>query len=503
MLSDAPVRLLVDRPDVVFVFGSIAERRGGLTRAVLSRIRLFADAGMQVRLLLTEHRPHEDAEEAAVRRVWSLPDSVEIRYFWREAAPGGGGFLALPSSVRGTRYTDRDGRLLRVDLHGVSGAVTGYEYYDPEGRLVRIDHVDSAGRRSMRRWIDRSGSCWLTCWLNSAGRPTTTIRHRPHATVYRRYEDCVAEWVDDVLADSPAPVVFSDTRNADRIVLAMRHPGLRRVAVLHNCHTRYPCGAQDTLKWSWRRLVARLDRFDTVVTLTHRQRDDMTERFGAGHFVVINHPAPAPEQPTVAREPGLLVAVSRLVPQKRLDHAVRAFAVAAGRLPGARFDIYGTGRDVRALKRLVAELGMRGKVRLRGYTTDPLAAFARASAAVLTSAFEGFGLVLTEGMSIGTPFVAYDINYGPSEIIRHGVDGMLVDNGDIDRLADAMVRVLAHDGDAARLGARAREVTERFSTDRWEGQWLDLVAAMSPVRKRIPAVPAPRNGQSVGPVAAR
>jgi hypothetical protein len=82
--------------EAAFVFGSIAMRRGGATRTVLARVRLYAEAGIKVRLLLTGHGEWEDEEETAVRKAWRLPDSVEIRYFWREAAPGGGGAAAGP-----------------------------------------------------------------------------------------------------------------------------------------------------------------------------------------------------------------------------------------------------------------------------------------------------------------------------------------------------------------------------------------------------------------------
>jgi glycosyltransferase involved in cell wall biosynthesis len=88
--------------------------------------------------------------------------------------------------------------------------------------------------------------------------------------------------------------------------------------------------------------------------------------------------------------------------------------------------------------------------------------------------FEGLPLVLTEAMSVGTPFVAYDVNYGPSEVIRHEVDGLLVPSGDVDALAHGLIRILGDPGYAAQLGRRAREVTDRFSAERWATSWLHL-----------------------------
>jgi poly(glycerol-phosphate) alpha-glucosyltransferase len=164
--------------------------------------------------------------------------------------------------------------------------------------------------------------------------------------------------------------------------------------------------------------------------------------------------------------------------QKRLDHAIKAFALAAPHVPKARFEIYGTGSQASTLKSLAGQLGIADRVRFRGFADRPFEIFAGASAAVLSSSFEGFPLVLNEAMAVGTPFIAYDINYGPAEVIRDEVDGLLVPPGDIEALAVAMVRVLGDPDYAAKLGERAREVAERFSVERWTAEWTELFARL-------------------------
>ena len=506
--------------EAVFLFGSVALQRGGVTRAILARARLYAEAGIKVRVLLTQHRYLEDREEADVRRAWSLPDSVEIRYFWREAAPGGGGAPAdrlapahvepgtsafsaeRPSghSVRffsdglltKTKYFVPGGDLYRIDYFDIARRCTAREYYDRHGRLVFADQFEvTSGKPALRRWFDRSGACWLTSWLTAAGNPAATVRHLPTPAAYDNFGHCVAEWVDQVLSDAQAAVVFSDNRHHDHVLLALTHPRVRTVPVLHNCHTGAPYRAQDQTKSNWLPLLENLDRFAAVVSLTHKQRDDIAERYGGSNHLVINHPTPVIAPLQINKQAGLLVAVARLEPQKRLDHAIRAFAQAASRVPDARFDIYGTGSEANSLKSLVGELNMTEKIWFHGFTDHPIEMFAGASATVLSSLFEGFPLVLNEAMGVGTPVVAYDINYGPAEVIRHDVDGLLVPPGDIGGLADAMVRVLGDPDYATKLGERASEVTERFSASRWQSEWMELFTTM--VRTTLPySAAAPR-----------
>lgn len=487
---------------VALVFTSLGLKRGGLTRAVVARARHFAENGIPVRLLLTGFGHGEDEAAAGVRREWGLPASVEIRYFWREAAPGGGGGPAGPLAHQTTEpamtsFTEKsregslvrfysqgvltkakrfgaDGRLQTVTHYDGAARVVSRDYLDRAGRLVYTEHIEpDTGSGVLRRWFDRTGRCWLTTWLNANANPVATVRHHPVPVAYDHFGECVAEWVDEVTADWERAVVMVDTRRLDPLLLNLKHPGARTVAGLHNCHTKRPYGATDPTNPSWLPLLENVDRVDAVVALTRKQRDHIARRYG-GNITVVNHPTPPAPTVNVPREPGLLVALARFDSQKRMDHAIRAFALAAPQVPGARFDIYGKGGDQAALQRLVRDLGMAERIRFMGFTDDSLRVFASATATVLSSRYEGLPLVLTEAMGVGTPFVAYDINYGPAEIIRHEVDGLLVPAGDLEAMADALVRVLGDPTFAARLGERAREVTERFAPERWSSEWLDL-----------------------------
>lgn len=495
--------------EAVFVFRSLAVKRGGVTRAMLARARLYAGAGIPVKLLITGNVAHEDEVEAQLRELWDLPpDRVEFRYFWREAAPGGGGapvdsavladqepgLTAFPQDSRAgrvvrffrdgllvkTKHFEPGGRLQRIDHHDVAQRPVSREHFDERQRLVRVDELDpDAGIVLLRRWFDASGACWLTNWLTPAGSATKAVQHRPAPVAFDHFGERVALWADEVLADVATPVVISDQRHQDPVLLALKHPRARTVAVLHNCHTNRPHRAHDSTKSGWRPLLENLDRLDTVVALTGRQRDDIVARYSGGKIVVINHPTPPAPEVNVPRTPGLLVTVTRLDQQKRLDHAIRAFAHAAERVPNARFHIYGKGPEAVALKRLARSLECGDAVQFKGFTDKPLEVFASATATVLSSWFEGFPLVLNEAMGVGTPFVSYDMNYGPDEVIRDGVDGILVPAGDVDALADAMVRVLGDPAYAAKLGERAREVAERYSQERWRTEWLELFTGLA------------------------
>ncbi|HSK46465.1 MAG TPA: glycosyltransferase, partial [Coriobacteriia bacterium] len=89
---------------------------------------------------------------------------------------------------------------------------------------------------------------------------------------------------------------------------------------------------------------------------------------------------------------------------------------------------------------------------------------------------EAFGRVIVESMAEGTAVVAYDGKYGPADLVRHEVDGLLVPYADEQGLASAMVAMFKNPERAREMGTAALEVTERFPVKQTIDSWLLLYA---------------------------
>ena len=168
------------------------------------------------------------------------------------------------------------------------------------------------------------------------------------------------------------------------------------------------------------------------------------------------------------------IAVGRLDRQKGYDFLFNAWSIVHQRHPEWQLDVFGSGRK-EDYQPMINTLGLQDVVHLQGTTSNIAKEYACHSFLVLSSRFEGFGLVLVEAGAAGLPLVSYNCKSGPSEIIRDGYDGYLVDKvGDIHSLADAICKMIESEADRRLMGERARKDMTRFSMQNISKRWKNL-----------------------------
>ena len=164
--------------------------------------------------------------------------------------------------------------------------------------------------------------------------------------------------------------------------------------------------------------------------------------------------------------------VGHLAPIKGLETLIEAAFLVRDRLPRAHFLIAGGAiyethrRYARRLEELVRRRGLEERVHFLGFFSEVPRLLATLDLFVLPSRSEGFGRALAEAMAVGCPVIAAAVG-GVPEVVRHGVDGLLVPPGDPRALAESIVRLM---GDASlrnRLAEQGeRRVREHFSLPR-------------------------------------
>ncbi|RRR96573.1 glycosyltransferase family 4 protein [Glycomyces terrestris] len=230
-----------------------------------------------------------------------------------------------------------------------------------------------------------------------------------------------------------------------------------------------------------RRIDAQYPKFDAIVTITEADAAAYREAFPdlVDKITCIPNSIPASsKEPSPLTEP-LVMTAGRLTGMKGFDTLVKAFSQVAEEFPEWRLKIFGRGPSKEKLTKLIADLGLEGRVELPGPVTPLDAEWQRASVAAIPSRFEPFGLVIVEAMAAGLPVVCSAVKHGPLEIIESGENGLLVPPMKPTALANALRRLMGDPQLRRKLADAGLATAKRFEPGEVVGLHVDVFAKVA------------------------
>jgi glycosyltransferase involved in cell wall biosynthesis len=175
-----------------------------------------------------------------------------------------------------------------------------------------------------------------------------------------------------------------------------------------------------------------------------------------------------------------VLAVGRISYQKGYDRLIEAWWLIADSIPEWKLTIIGQCEDLREMDKIQSLIT---KYRLTNVEVLPpskniVKEYASSSLLVMSSRFEGFPLVLLEGMACGLPCISFDCKCGPKDVITHNVDGLLVKNGDIVGLSQAILYMAENEKERRRMGANALKKAQKYTFTEIMKQWDTLFQSL-------------------------
>ncbi|MDE6642648.1 MAG: glycosyltransferase family 4 protein [Muribaculaceae bacterium] len=173
-----------------------------------------------------------------------------------------------------------------------------------------------------------------------------------------------------------------------------------------------------------------------------------------------------------------MIAVGRFSYQKGYDRLVRAWSLVAAKYPDWELNIFGEGELKEIIQQQIDDLYLSNSINIHAPSSDIMSEYAKNSALIMSSRYEGLPMVLLEAASIGLPLISFACQCGPRDVINDGYNGFLVDNGDIQGLANAIIQLIENPSLRKSMGEKAYEKSTNYHKDLIMKRWVDLFQSL-------------------------
>ena len=353
----------------------------------------------------------------------------------------------------------------------------------------------------LRWWVQRGGYELLVVTTDQAGRPpfydfppevrridlglnySADNARAPLAKIlsYFHKRRLHRRRLTELLLQEKADIVIS-LYPSESFFIPKIKDGSKKVLELHYCKLfRLQYGRKGLLgtadrfrTWQDERIVR---RFDSFVVLT---RQDAALWGTMPTLTVIPNAALAVPQVKHRKGTHRVIAVGRLDYQKGFDRLIDAWTLLPEHLRQTwRLDIFGQGEWRESLQAQIQRSGIAPSAQVNAPTQNIFEEYAASDFLVMSSHYEGFPMVMIEAMACGLPVISFDFLCGPRDIIWPGENGLIVPEGDVAALADAMRHMMESPETLARMSATAPEVADTYAETTIMKQWEQLFIAIT------------------------
>lgn len=295
---------------------------------------------------------------------------------------------------------------------------------------------------------------------------------------YRKKQKAYKKALTDYLLDLHADLVVSACRREVNFINDIPD-GSHKIGEIHFDRTFYRQFNKVYLpkalcRWISQRwidsFIHEVNRLDHFVVLTH---EDFAHWPEVEKKMVVPNPVKRLSDEHSVCDEKRVIACGRYTWQKGYDLLLQAWAKVKTQHPDWHLDIFGGGDHI-AFDQQAKAMQIDDVVTCHNSVEDIYREYCNSSIFVLSSRYEGFGLVLVEAMSCGLPVVSFACPCGPRDIITGGQDGILVEKENVEALAQAICQMIEHPEARRQMGARGVEKAKQYAEDSIMPRWVEL-----------------------------
>lgn len=492
-----------------FLNNRLDANSSGIEHAEVKRLKLFKQKGVKAKITMCDYNrfAHQNL------LLYGLNDDDYVNMF--DFFAGTVNFpqtrmtideLLLPESVQmkkiNNSYEIYDGnrKTMLITLFS-NNNIDAITYFNGDDHKTKIDFYDTRGFKSLTQIFSTANGNLIyelffrpnntvyyeiayeqkTNWIAATNIQLTDIKGKQYSLMNKGQAFTIM--LDELNEQDGGKSTFiSDRSNITNLPMINMKTPARKIEHFHSIHYGDYKDPNSYLSYNSISNTDQLSKTDLIITPGQRQADDMKKRLrtqvpivAIPVGIVSNEQLAKPHIPMSKRIPGKIVILARLFVEKRLDDSINAFAQAYQKNKELTLDIYGypdgsdNFKEENKLKKLVKDLDLENCIHFMGYANDVNTIYDNAQLLLLSSRYEGASLVIMEAQSHGVPVISYDINYGPSDLIKNNISGVLVPNGNVSVFANEIEKYFSDSNLREQMSEAAYENSKRFSGDAvWE-----------------------------------
>ncbi len=219
------------------------------------------------------------------------------------------------------------------------------------------------------------------------------------------------------------------------------------------------------------KLEKAINKFNKLVVLTE---DDASEWAEIKDSIVIPNSLPFYPKKISYNSNKKAISVGRFEIEKGHDRLIDVWSEVIKKHPDWILEIYGEGTLKNGLIDIAKEKGLSDSILFKPSSMNISKEYIDSSFCIMTSRYEGFGMVLIEAMACGLPCIAYDCPSGPRNIIKDGINGFLIKDGDVQKMAEKICFLIEHEDIRKKMGQAGYLNVEKYNIDKIMNKWKQL-----------------------------
>lgn len=509
-----------EQREIFFLNDSVSVDSGGRVQSMFLRSKTWKDDVLATHICTFNFRPQYRNIFNNIHEVKKLPDNVffmniyeffaeDETLFYSDNVVTFDEYEAKKKFVQNAKneqvfeYKENKELLKRIKLNpDQSIAMIDYfenktrtkrDIFRSDGVLLRTNYFNSEGLLAQSDFFSSEGRKYLTSKYNEEAQ-MSYILHFPKNGKINQFDNekqLKDYWIFQLNEMSNKPYFFVEDHRLDTCVIENSFTNkINSVATIHGNIYGKDGSFGSPLRAYTKGTLENLDKFGAVILLTDEMKKHIISQFGErDNLFVIGHPFLINKTKTTeSKNLSRGVIISKFNKGKRINLAIEAFAEAIKEVPDAQLDIFGQGDEKRSYELLIKKLGVEKNIHVHGYTQDAIGEFQRSGFSLMTSKSEGFGISILESLSVNTPVVAFDYNYGPKDLIKDGLNGRIVPNGNVSALSRAIVELIKKPDYLIELSQNTGKVVEQYSKNKIREKLLGVFDYLDDYQDELPVV---------------